>query len=339
MILAKVYFIKEYTKSISMTFFFVTALVFILDLAEVIRSGSQGIVLMTTCKTFKNMIQLMPLVILIGTIKTFSILSNKNELVIFSTLGLSNSFFLIIINIILTLFFIFTVAILIPVSAKLNIINAQGSDKVLIDEGGILFKGFDKTFVRAERVDLVDFHKITIWKLDNNFRLQEVIKANQGKIDNRQLILDHLIVYNRLSETKHDQLIIETDVTHKDIMSDILKPDQMSLFDIKNFVRILKQLGFSSEAYERYFWDKITLILNFFTMALLGFISSFSLVARLANKKKIFYGIGIGLIIFFTQDIIITVLPFEISIAIILTKIGIISTVSCYSWHSLLRGL
>lgn len=320
MALVKVHFIKEYCKYLGLTFLFGVSLIFILDLAEVLRSGAKDIVLTTACKTGKNIVQLIPLIVLIGTIMTFSNLSKKNELVIFSTLGLSNSFFLMIMTAILSLVFVLIVVILIPITAKLSLINEMGDNKMVVGEDGILFKGSRNSFVRAEMLEGSRFSKITIWVMDEDFRLQEVVIGETGQINGKQLVVENPTIHSKLSQEIGKEFLLQVDISPDDIRKNILKPDQVSLFEIPSFIKILKRLGVSISQYDRYLWDKATIFINLFTMGLLGLTCSFSLVSRLAKKERIFYGIVAGLGIFFSQDFIITILPYETVCSVLLAK-------------------
>lgn len=327
MILAKIYFIKQYIKSLFFTFCFTAALIFVLDFAEVIKNNNGNIILMTCYKSSKNIIHLMSIVILIGTILTFVNLSKRNELMIFTTLGFSKSFFLIIMSLVLSLVFIFIILVFIPINAKLSLSIDKIDDRISFQENGIIFKASEDSFIRAETMDAAKLYKITIWQLDKEFNIDSLITGDSGSITNGQLIVLHPIIYKKLSNIQHDNLTIKVDITQEEIMSNILKPDQVSLFNMLQFINVIKKLGFSTTQYERYFWDKVTLFINYFIMGLVGFIGAYQLVSRLAKKEKIFYGIVIGLGVFFIQDLIITMLPYSIGISLILAKIILLTAV------------
>jgi lipopolysaccharide export LptBFGC system permease protein LptF len=325
MTLAWLYFVKQYTKYLGITFLFAVSLIFVLDLAEVIRGGSNGIILFTLIKSCKNITQLMPLIVLIGTIITFSALSRRNELVIFTTLGLSNSFFLRILTIVVIIVFLVLIVVFIPFSTFLN--SNYRQSQITFQGQEIIFKTSGNLFIRTNAIHSNEKDKVTVLVLDNDFALKEVVTADSAHIEDNLLTLRDATVESKLHQRKLELVAITLDTTLEQIASSLLQPEQISLLTIPDFISNLKKLGFSTTQYERYFYDKISLWINLLTMALLGFASSFSLVGRLAKNERIFYGIAGGLAIFFTQDLIVTMLPFEIGTAVIVAKIIIIIAV------------
>jgi hypothetical protein len=226
------------------------------------------------------------------------------------------------------------VLIFIPINAKLSIITDKVDDRISFQEDGVLFMASDNTFIRAESINSSKLDKITVWQLDKDFNLHWVISADTGSITMGQLLIEHPIIYKKLSQVQTDELIIKVDISAQEIMSNLLKPDQIGLFNIPHFIRVVKKLGFSTNQHERYFWDKATLFINYYIMGLVGFIGSFNLIGRLVKKQKIFYGIVSGLGLFFTQDLIITMLPYHIGISVVLAKIILFSTV-VYIWKQI----
>jgi lipopolysaccharide export LptBFGC system permease protein LptF len=330
MMLAKTYFIKEYIKSLLMTFGFAISLIFILDLAEVIKNHIVDIILITSYKTSKNIIHLMPLVILVGTTITFINLVKRNELVIFITLGLPKSFFLIIISAIISLVFLFIILVVIPINTQLSLSIDTINKKISFEETGILFKGVDNSFIKAKRMDMDNLYQITIWKLDNQFNLEYIIRADSGVIEKGQLYISQPITYKKSSKIYNDNLSIKVDITPTEIIKNVLEPDQVSIFDMPYFINVIKKLGFSIIQHERYFWDKITFFINYITMGLISFIGAYQVINRLVKKERIFYSIVAGLGLFFIQDIIITMLPYSIGISVVLTKIILFIIVVLY---------
>jgi lipopolysaccharide export LptBFGC system permease protein LptF len=325
MTLAGIYFLKQYIKFLSLTFLFSVSLIFVLDLGEIIRIGSSSIVLATLVKGCKNIIHLMPLIMLIGTIITFVSLTKRNELVIFTTLGLPNAFFLKKISLVVILVFLVIIGIIIPISTFLNLNSSH--NKITFHGQELVFKTSDNIFIRTSTIDSKNDNKVTVFILDNDFALEEVITAENSHIENNLMILKEVTVESKFLHNKFGSISITLNVTSDHIENSILQPEQISLLAIPAFISNLKKIGFSTSQYERYFCDEIAVILNLFSMALLGFISSFSLVERLAKKERIFYGIVAGLVIFFIQDLIVTILPYSIGISVILAKVIIAAIV------------
>ena len=151
------YFINQYSKYVLKSLILFSALILILDFSEILRVTGQyndvtalEIMIMTLSKYFNNITQLMHLVIFIGTASTFMTLSKRNEMVIFTTLGISNH--RIIINILLVVFTIYLlfIFILLPINSGLSIVSQNiqkklsnnGETNIYLAEHGIFFKNF-----------------------------------------------------------------------------------------------------------------------------------------------------------------------------------------------------
>ena len=127
MLLINLYFIKEYYKKILITLGFASALVFVLDLSEVLRFTSTNqnvktfeIIIMTISKCFNNMTNILPFIVLIATIVTFFVLGRKNEMMIFSTLGVSTRRILFNILLVITTLYIIFIFVGLPINSNLS---------------------------------------------------------------------------------------------------------------------------------------------------------------------------------------------------------------------------
>ncbi len=335
----KSYFIKKYIKILLITIIFSITLIFILDFSEIIRNTSNidGIrwssnLIMVLSKSSKNLIQLMPLVVLIGTIATFMILNKRNELVVFTTLGIPNRFFILSILSVIIIFFCLILFILIPINTTLSLVNDNSNSMITVDKKGFFFKTSDNVFIRADKAnyELTKLYNLIIWDLNDQFTLKEILTAPIGYIVDNNLILNDVTIERKLSKLYIDEKIISIDVSPADIFKNLSKPEQMTLFAIPSFSILLSKVGLSSESYERYFWDKVTTFINLFGMALIGFIVSFATTKRFFDKKKIFYGCAIGLLIFFTSDFFPTVAlsyGLNVPVAIISSKLSILALI------------
>lgn len=333
MFLAKAYFIREYIKILCLTFILSIFFIFVLDFAEVIRSTTDSIdisllekLIITLSKSSKNFIQLIPLIIFIGTTVTFVTLNRRNELVVFTTLGIPQSFFIISILLVSIVIFFLTIFVFMPINGGLSIKSDNISGQVKLDSSGIFFKTAGNIFIKAERTNnnLTKLYNLIIWDLNDKFIIEEVITAAYSDISDKKLILNDVIITSKLSENHVKRYVIELDISLLNIVNKILKPEQINILEIPSFSAILSKFGFSTEYYKRYFWDKMTMWINFLTMALIGFNSSFSMIRRFFNKGKIYFGGIIGLLVFFTSDFLITLglnNNFTVPVAVIGSKL------------------
>ncbi len=328
-------------------------MILILDFSEILRVTGQyndvtalEIMIMTLSKYFNNITQLMHLVIFIGTASTFMTLSKRNEMVIFTTLGISNH--RIIINILLVVFTIYLlfIFILLPINSGLSIVSQNiqkklsnnGETNIYLAEHGIFFKNFSDEyfFIKADKMNKTaeEMLNVNVWVLDKNFVLLRTIFAQHAAIKKNKLILHSPSIIKKDSEIHlSEDISLDFKISPKNIIKSLGSPEQINLLKIPSFMTILADCGFSTSQYERYFYNNISIILNFLTMALIGFASSFNLVNRLFNKKNIIYGGICAFSMFFINDLIVTILlnqSYSIMLSIVITRFFLFSIVSLY---------
>jgi lipopolysaccharide export LptBFGC system permease protein LptF len=347
------YFINQYSKYLLKSLVLFSALILILDFSEILRITAQyrsvsalEIIIMTLSKYFNNMTQLMHLVIFIGTASTFMALSKRNEMVIFTTLGISN--YRIIINMIFVVFTVYLlfIFILLPINSSFSTfnqniqkkLNSNGDTNIYLAENGIFFKNFSEEylFIKADKMNKTaeKMINVNVWVLDKNFVLLRTIFAQHAVIKKSQLILHNPSIIKKDSAVNiSEDVSLDFKISPKNIIKSLGSPEQINLFKIPSFITILADCGFSTSKYERYFYNNISMILNFLTMALIGFASTFNLVNRLFNKKNIIYGGICAFSMFFINDLIVTILlnqSYSIMFSVVITRIVLFSAISLY---------
>lgn len=353
MLLINLYFITEYTKKLLSTLGFVSALVFVLDLSEVLRftSAHQNIKLfevfiMTLSKCFNNMTNLLPFVVLIATIATFILLGRKNEMIVFSTLGISVKKILTNILLVITALYLIFIFIGLPINSGLSRVSNKiyikikrnnSDSNIYLAEGGIFFKNFsDKYFfIRSDKMNKTadTMFNVSAWEIDKDFILIRTITSDTAVIQGNKLVLKKPKIIEKNSEKELEEIQIDFNISPKNIIKSLGRPEQISIFRFPSFIKTLSECGFSTTQYEGYFYNKITTLFSLITMALIGFVCSFHAITRLFNKRNIFYGIALGFFIFFLNDFLVTVLlnqSYSITIAILLARLFPLSIVTAY---------
>ncbi len=335
------------------SFILFSALIFILDFADILRiiGGYQKVtilevMIMTFSKYFNNIIQLMQLVIFIGTASTFLSLSKKNEMVIFATLGISNQRIIINIFLVILAVYLLFIIILLPINSGLSSISQNihkklynnGKTSIYLAENGIFFKNFSEEylFIKADKMNKTaeEMLNVSVWVLNNNFVLKQTIFAEHALIKKNKLILENPSIITKDSEIKKTaDIYLDFKISPKNIIKSLGSPEQINLIKIPSFMKILSDCGFSTSQYERYFYNNITIIMNFLTMALIGFASCFNLINRLFNKKRIIFGSFCAFTLFFINDLIVTTLlnhSYSIMLSTIITRFFLLSIVILY---------
>lgn len=343
----ELYFLKQFTRVLLTTLVLSSLLTWVVDFAEVARvmfhnTSKDKLLLLTAAKTTNNMIQLMPLVVLISVISTFSILNKKNEMVVLASLGVSPSSFLIIIFSTLIVLYIFVITLLLPLNNQLSV----ASEKIIpkTKEAGVFFKSLGTNlFIKSEKINYgspTQLFDVTVWVLNQDFSLIETINTQKAVMEDSRLILYDAI---SITEEKREQLpqkSLSLDVTAQDIFASTSKPEQVNLFALPSFIKTLSKLGWNSSQHKRYFHDKITLIISFFTMALVGFGAAYDFSARFARKKQFFYGVILGLSIFFANNLISSIFlsqSYSIGFSILLARLILLSVAIGYVKNSLVK--
>lgn len=309
----KIYFAKEYLKILLITIFFSSILIFILDLAEIIRVTYNhslsllSIIILTSAKYMSNIITLTPIIILIATILVFYFLAKRNEMITMVMLQISHIHIIISIVIIIAALYIFQIFVLLPLNTKLSL----QSDMLFLKQNTtvnkhIFFKNSANQFIKIESLENNQLKNISVWILNKNFELSQTILSKYGEMTDKNLILydSQLIIQNSIY--LKDQIIL--DIQSMQIYNNNLKPEQIEFFELPTFIKILKICGVQSAQYERYFYNHVYAIITCLSMGLIGFASSYKVLNRYFNKMKIFYGIITGLSIFFFTSFFLNIL-------------------------------
>lgn len=302
-----------------------TLLIFTIDLSDCLRTADRAVaslVLITLSKTISNLVELLPLVILVGTITTFSILGKKNEMVALSGVGVSNQSITSMMMIVVGSLYLIVILIVLPIN---KIITVEAS---LIRSTQITAKISEKCFFKASRVDQNTISNIVVWELDEHFKLIRTIAAEQGCIAS-----DHIILYDPISRYKgktEAEGEIKLTVSLDNIQAADVKPQAVNLIEIPDIIRDLSAVGLQTVQYERHLWINITSIVSMMLMCWLGFDPKSYLLKRSSNSLRVIYCLVTGVIVFFISNLIITVClsrEFSVLTSVSLSKVMQVLTV------------
>jgi lipopolysaccharide export LptBFGC system permease protein LptF len=293
------------------------------------------------------MTNILPFIVLIATIVTFFVLGRKNEMMIFSTLGVSTRRILFNILLVITTLYIIFIFVGLPINSNLSRVSNKiyikikkknnSDSNIYLAEGGIFFKNFSDRlfFIKSDKMNKTadEMFNVSAWEVDKDFILIRTITSDTAVIQDKKLILKKPKIIEKNSEKELEEIQIDFNISPKNIIKSLGRPEQINIFRFPSFIKTLSECGFSTTQYEGYFYNKITIFFSLITMALIGFICSFHAITRLFNKRNIFYGISLGIGIFFLNDFLVTVFlnqSYSISIAILVARLFPLSIVSAY---------
>ncbi len=165
---------------------------------------------------------------------------------------------------------------------------------------GVWVKDND-AFVNVTRIlhdaTLQDIH---IYQFDNEYRLQSISQARQGKYmkDNRWQLDDVLITRfapGRTAVEKRPQMEWHSVLTPRILSVLLMPPERMSLFTLLSYVRHLRDNSQESGRYEIALWNKIIYPLAVLVMMCLALPFAYLNVREGGVSTKIFAGIMLGL--------------------------------------------
>jgi lipopolysaccharide export system permease protein len=318
------YIISKFIAGISIVLGGVGAVVLLANILEIIRR-SYGkevpfeIILKMVLFKFPFLIQeILPFIILLGTILVFSRLTSSYELVAARASGLSAWQFLIpalITSFVIGLVF---VTLLNPIStALLNQFEKYdnkylgGSGSIMsISSSGLWVKESDekeKKIIHASRIAQanMELYDITIFVFSSKSEFIQRIDAKSALLRNNQFILSQAIINspNEVSK-KIDKYELTTSIKISQLQDSFSSAETVSIWELPRFINTLNEAGFSAL---KHLLRLYTLIIQpFFLSAMVLIGAAFSL--RMARRGKVtmwlLFGVFAGFLIYFISNVI-----------------------------------
>jgi len=296
-----IYIIKHFLIAVLVSLFVFSLLIFIIDIMELVRRSHNkeipfSIIIKLAFLKYPLMGQkIMPFIILIGAIITYTKLTKSQELIVIRASGVSIWQFLLP-----SCFAAFVIGVLMftiinPISckmiAKYEIIEGKyfkGKNSYLdISKYGIWLRQKNTTYTRdnlprkngetiihassAEGSEDIVLSNVTILVFDGKsskeYKFSRRIDAaianllpdydNDGNIGFWHLKNVLITSPNGIS-TKHDEYFLETDLTVNDIHDSFASPATISFWELPGFVETLKKSGFSAIPHKLYWHNLLT---------------------------------------------------------------------------------
>jgi lipopolysaccharide export system permease protein len=183
---------------------------------------------------------------------------------------------------------------------------------------------------------------IRIFHYDSGFNLQTYTEATEGTFDltNNQWILKDVRVKNY---TKQDIMtthipqqvwITAIDPSYFNVL--VTNPEEMSAFELIKYISHLSQNKQSTQRYEIAFWNKLLYPIACISMALLALAFTPNNRRNINLSTKLFYGILIGLVFYFTTKLV-GYMALLYSWNAIVSNVGPTAILFFFGWYFVIR--
>ncbi len=280
-----------------------------LDQLSSIGRGRYGLldaikyVVMTAPKTIY---ELFPMAALLGTILGLSILANDSELIVMRSSGIS---IMQITRAVLKTGGIFVVIAMLIGEVVSPWTEAQASrDRAEALQENIqqqtnfgLWMRDATTYVNVGEV-LPDLSllRVKVFEFDENKKLRSLVSAKEGHFDSGDWVIEGVTqtvigVDGRAKPQFLHNAFWHTEVTPQILNAFLIQPDQLSIWQLKDYIQHLKENSQRTDSYELAFWNKLVLPLSTAVMVILAIPFVFANL-RMGNLgRSLFVGIMLGL--------------------------------------------
>ncbi len=280
-----------------------------LDQLSSIGRGRYGLgnaifyVVMTAPKTIY---ELFPMAALLGTILGLSILANDSELIVMRSSGIS---IMQITRAVLKTGGIFVViAMLIGevvspwTEARASRDRAEALQENIQQQTNFgLWMRDATTYVNVGEV-LPDLSllRVKVFEFDENKKLRSLVSAREGRFDDGDWVIEDVTqtvigVDGRATPQFLHNAFWHTEVTPQILNAFLIQPDQLSIWQLKDYILHLKENSQRTDSYELAFWNKLVLPLSTAVMVILAIPFVFANL-RMGNLgRSLFVGIMLGL--------------------------------------------
>jgi len=251
--------------------------------------------------------QLFPSVALLGSIIGLGVLASNSELLVFRASGYS---LLRIISAVMKTGVVFVVLMtllgemLAPITEQYaQNMRSQAlsqSETVPFKKEGFWARDGDYFLHVRDMYPDGTLGGITIYNINQNHQLTEMIKAKQAFFSNDGWVL-HDVVKNSIEE---DNVLVETAKTlnwqtlmSPDLVSIVtVNPDFLSAWGLFKYIRYLKSNGLESDRYEQAFWKKLVAPIATAVMVFLAVPFVFGTLRTVPVGQRVFVGtlVGVG---------------------------------------------
>lgn len=319
------YLARQYLFWLTAVFLVMTFLVAMFDFVELLRraSGKADVTIaitiqMSALKLPLLLQDLMPFVVLFGTMFAYWRMSKANELVVARAAGMSAWQFLMPALVIAAGIGVFQTTVLNPFAAAANSKFEQLESEYLqrnvsqlsIAKTGFWMRQADDTsseVIHAESVaeQGTKIFKVMVLQLASDDRFSARIDAKSGELkDGYWLLLDASITDRDGIAVRHDAVRLDTDLTLKSIKESFASAKVLSFWELPAFIETLDQAGFSAIEHRLHFQTLLSNPLLLCAMVLVAAVFSLRATQRVAAGHMVLGGVACGFAFFFANQVV-----------------------------------
>ena len=323
--------------SLSLLINFVEELIFFKD--KKLDSFMLTIIYLTICKTPNTIVELLVFIFLFSGILFFVKFIKNNEINTLKLSGLTNAFVVLTPATISFLIGIFIIFIFSMFSAaalnyyeKTKRLYSQNENLIVINSSGLWFMESSKdgyNIIKADKISNNDFSKLnntTIYSMDINFNFKKRYDTKSVDINNKNWMLNEISILEFDEKIKENRQL--KDLTNMELISSIdindlknyfTNANTVSFFNILENIKNLNQRGYSADELIIKYHKYLSLPFYLFSMIILSTIFTIRIKKDLNNFLYIFFGIVLGIIIYFLNDLSIAIgmankMPLKLSV-------------------------
>lgn len=254
----------------------------------------------------RTIYELFPMAALLGTILGLSILANDSELVVMRASGIS---IMQITRAVLKTggFFVIAAMFMGEVVSPWSETNAERGRAEALQEDIQQHTNFglwmrdSTTYVNVGEV-LPDLSllRIKVFEFDQNKKLRSLVFAREGRFDGNEWIIEDVTqtvigLDDRATPQKLPSAFWNTEVTPQILNAFLIQPEQLSIWQLKDYIQHLSENNQKTDGYRLAFWNKLVLPLSTAVMVILAIPFVFANLRTGSLGKNLFLGIMFGL--------------------------------------------
>lgn len=320
------YFARQFTLWVLGTFGAIMAIVFLLDLIELLRRGAAKeqanfVVLleMALLKMPHMGQQILPFAMLFGSMIAFTRLTRTNELVVARAAGVSVWQFLMPAIFVALLIGTFKVAVFNPIAsimiARFNVLEntilRNRTDSFLsVGQGGLWIRERTETgqnilHALAAQQDDAELASVLIMSFGANDRFEKRIDAARARLNDGYWEMYDAVVTSAAGRPESLGTVrIPTRLTIENIQDSFASPETMSFWELPEFIRILENAGFSAVKHRLYWHALLASPLLLVAMVLIAATFSLRPTRRGGTLAWAASGLFFGFVLYFVTDIV-----------------------------------
>ena len=252
----------------------------------------------------------LPLVAFMATLLTFYRLLLSSELVIVQSAGLSAYQVMRPMLMVAAIFGIFTLTVMNPLATAYNRADLRESRIVRIDnavwlrektnDGSIVIRAMEMAYTEGG----LSFTDASLIKLNDNHQITERIIMENMVLEDGSLFAKNARILDYKGRENFRDFSLPTSMTPENIIRQYLKPNQISFWELPEFIRELEDMGIPTQMHRLQFLSLLFLPFVLMSMTVLGVMFSQTRERRNFSFAKQF---GAGIITCFIVYFIIQV--------------------------------